>query len=126
MEGIVLRMVLSLAAVLALMVGLLYAVKRFVLPGTGSARLPVQVEVLGRRALQPKKAILVVRVAGRVLVLGTSEQGIQALAELSDEELQGAVAAQTGVTPAPPLPFATYLQETLRTMRHRQKSEAGA
>jgi flagellar protein FliO/FliZ len=126
MEGIVFRMVLSLSAVLALMVGLLFLVKRFVLPGAGPARLPVQVEILGRRSLQPKKSIVVVRVAGKVLVVGLSEQGMHTLTELTQDEVQA-------VTPAPVpggsvsgLPFSVHLQETLRTIRRRQKAEVAS
>lgn len=126
MEGILLRMVLSLSAVLALMVGLMYLVKRFVLPGTGPVRMPVQVEVLGKRALQPKKSIVVVRVAGKVLVLGLSEHGIQTLTALTDEELQASMPALAQNAPPSGIPFSTYLQETLHTIRRRQKSEVAA
>lgn len=126
MEGIVVRMILSLSAVLALMVGLLYLVKRFVMPGAVTVRMPVQVEVLGRRSLQPKKSIVVVRIAGKVLVLGMSEQGMQTLTELSGEALESSLAAQaSGHSSSPALPFSAYLQETLRTIRRRQKPEVG-
>jgi flagellar protein FliO/FliZ len=123
MEGIVLRMVLSLSAVLALMAALLFLVRRFVLPGTGPVRMPVQVEVLGRRSLQPKKSIVVVRVAGKVLVLGLSEQGMQALTELTQEDVQALSPAQAPGPSLSGLPFSAHLQETLRTIRRRQKTE---
>lgn len=125
MEGIFLRMVMSLAAVLALMGGLLYFVKRFALPGTGAARMPVQVDVLGRRSLQPKKSIVVVRVAGKVLVLGVSDHGMQTLTELTDDEVQAATSAPAPVQAFGSLPFAAHLQERLRSMRRGQKAEAG-
>ena len=125
MEGIVIRMVLSLSAVLALMVGLLYLVKRFVVPGSATVRMPVQVEVLGRRSLQPKKSIVVVRIAGKILVLGVSDQGMQTLTELTGEELQASLSCQTSAQSSPALPFSTYLQETLRTIRRQQKPEVG-
>lgn len=121
MEGIVIRMVLSLTAVLALMAGLLFVVKRFVLPGTGAVRMPLQVEVLGRRALQPKKSIVVVRVAGKVLVLGLSDQGMHTLTELTHEEVQAVCPAPVPGTSMPGLPFSAHLQETFRTLRRRQK-----
>jgi flagellar protein FliO/FliZ len=118
-------MVMSLAAVLALMGGLLYFVKRFALPGTGAARMPVQVDVLGRRSLQPKKSIVVVRVAGKVLVLGVSDHGMQTLTELTDDEVQAATSASAPVQAFGSLPFAAHLQERLRSMRRGQKAEAG-
>jgi len=126
MEGILIRMVLSLSAVLALMVGLMYLVKRFVLPGTGPMRMPVQVEVLGKRSLQPKKSVVVVRVAGKVLVLGLSEHGMQTLTELTNDEVQASLPAPdpTGATQG--IPFSAYLQDTLRTIRRRQKPGVAA
>jgi flagellar biosynthetic protein FliO len=123
MESIFLRMVLSLCAVLALMVGVMYLVKRFLVTGAGPARMPVPVELLGKRSLQPKTSIAVVRVAGKVLVLGLSEHGVQTLTELTNEELQ----ASLPVTSAGPgQPFSAYLQETLRTIRRGQKPGVAA
>ena len=126
MESVLLRMVLSLSAVLALMVGLMYLVKRFVLPGTGTMRMPVQVELLGKRSLQPKKSIVVVRVAGKVLVLGLSEHGMQTLTELSEEEVQAVLPAPAQTPSGTGLPFSAYLQDTLRTIRRRQKPGVAA
>jgi flagellar protein FliO/FliZ len=126
MEGILIRMVLSLGAVLALMVGLMYLVKRFVLPGTAATGLPVKVEVIGRKSIQPKKSVVVVRVADKVLVLGVSDTGMQTLTELSEEALQASQAVPVRPAATPHIPFSAYLQETLRTMRRRQNSEVGA
>jgi flagellar biosynthetic protein FliO len=126
MEGILIRMVLSLAAVLALMVGLMYLVKRFVLPGTGSLRMPVQVDVIGKRTLQPKKSVFVVRVAGKVLVLGVSDHGMQTLTELTEEELRATAPESSHAPAAGHVPFSAYLQDTLRTIRRRQNTEVGA
>jgi flagellar protein FliO/FliZ len=125
MEGVFLRMVLSLGAVLGLMIGLMYLVKRFVLPGSSSLRTAVQVEVLGRRALQPKKSVFVVRVAGKVLVLGISEHGMQTLSELSEEDVETASLAPALATAVEHKPFVSYLHDTLINMRRGQKSEVG-
>jgi flagellar biosynthetic protein FliO len=123
MESIFLRMVLSLCAVLALMVGVMYLVKRFLVTGAGPARMPVPVELLGKRSLQPKTSIAVVRVAGKVLVLGLSEHGVQTLTELTNEELQASLpVTSTG----PGQPFSAYLHETLRTIRRGQKPGVAA
>ena len=70
------------------MFGLVYVLKRFVLPGGAAAQQPVAIEVLGRKALQPKKSVVVLKIAERVLVVGLSEQGMQTLTELSSDELQ--------------------------------------
>jgi flagellar biosynthetic protein FliO len=125
MEGVFLRMVLSLGAVLGLMIGLMYLVKRFVLPGSGSMRTAVQIEVLGRRTLQPKKSVVVVRVAGKVLVLGVSEHGMQTLTELTEEEVEATSPGPVRSAAVEHKPFITHLHDTLITMRRRHNSEVG-
>jgi flagellar biosynthetic protein FliO len=46
--------------------------------------------VLERHSLGPGRGLLLVEAAGRYLLLGTSEHGVQTLAELSSEEIQAA------------------------------------
>jgi len=86
MEGIMLRSLLSLGAILALMLGLTWCAKRYLRPGKGPRRQVVDVELLGQRSLQPRSAVYVLKVLNRVIVVGASEHGMQALAEFSDRE----------------------------------------
>lgn len=51
------------------------------------------VEVLDYQSLGQKRGLLVVRAAGRRFLLGTSERGLQHLAELDEEPLAGPVVA---------------------------------
>jgi flagellar biosynthetic protein FliO len=121
MEWIFVKMILSLGAVLGLMFGLVYVLKRFVLPGGAAAHQPVTIEVLGRKALQPKKSVVVLKVAERVLVVGLSEQGMQILTELSSDELQQPCPVTGPVAPAvQPGGFAAQLQATLNTLVNRK------
>jgi flagellar protein FliO/FliZ len=121
MEWIFLKMILSLGAVLGLMFGLVYVLKRFVLPGGTAAYQPVTIEVLGRKALQPKKSVVVLKVADRVLVVGLSEQGMQTLTELSSDELQQPAPVTGPVASAVrPGGFAAHLQATLNTLVNRK------
>lgn len=76
------KMLLALALVLGLVIGLYWLARRF-LPSqvagpTGNMR------VVGRLPLGPRKGLVLVEVAGRVLVLGVSEQGLNLLTTLSD------------------------------------------
>jgi flagellar biosynthetic protein FliO len=121
MEWIFIKMILSLGAVLGLMFGLVYVLKRFVLPGGVAAQQPVVIEVLGRKALQPKKSVVVLKVAERVLVVGLSEQGMQILTELSSDELQQPCPVTGPVVSAvQPGGFAAHLQATLNTLVNRK------
>jgi flagellar biogenesis protein FliO len=94
--AVLFRMVLMLAAVCAMaMVTLRWGLRRLVAPpGAGSP-----VEVVSRTVVEPRRAILVVRVGRRHLVVGSSEAGMQLLAEVTSEELAaGAVAHDLGDT----------------------------
>jgi flagellar biogenesis protein FliO len=127
MEWMFLKMILSLGAVLALMFGLVFVLKRFVLPGGTSQGLPVPIQVLGRKSLQPKKSVVILRVAEKTLVVGLSEQGMQLLTELTDADLR------TADAPAMPSPlsgqvggFAAQLQKTLNTIVSRKAEQKHA
>ncbi len=80
-------MLISLSIVLAIMVGLAYFVKRYMGFQSPAKRTLVKIEVLAHQPLQPKRSVYVVRIASSVLVLGSSEQGLQLFTELHDEQL---------------------------------------
>lgn len=122
MDWIVVKTLLSLVVVLAVMVAVVYVLKRFVYQGgSGSASL-VPVELLGQRSLQPKRSIMVVKVLQSIIVVGVSEQGMTTLATLDDEESLAEIARRQELTsPAHhsaagvdfPLPFAVTLQNAV-------------
>jgi len=127
MEWIVLKMILSLGAVLALMFGLVFVLKRFGVAGGMSNELCVPIHILGRKSLQPKKSVVVLKVAGKILVVGISEQGMQMLTELADEEVRASGAEQvipsrTGRMSG----FAAQLQATLNTVVNRKLEKKDA
>lgn len=128
MEWIFVKMILSLGAVLALMFGLVYVLKRFVMPGGQLPGQGIGIEVLGRKALQPKKSVVVLKVADRVVVVGMSEQGMQTLTEFSADEIEASV----DVRPAQPMPtgttlgFAAQLQATLNTLVNKRSEKKSA
>lgn len=86
MENIVLKMILSLAAVLGLMYVVLVLMKRFVAGGTFDSSANVEVEVLGARTLHPKRSVYVLRILDKVIVVGATETTIQMLTEITDPE----------------------------------------
>jgi flagellar biosynthetic protein FliO len=81
------QMLISLSIVLAIMVGLAYFVKRYMGFQSPAKRALVKIEVLAHQPLQPKRSVYVVRIASSVLVIGSSEQGLQLFTELHDEQL---------------------------------------
>lgn len=91
--GILLKMVVSLVVVCAFAyLFLRWALKRF--SGSGGTG---KMEVVARLAVAPNRSVLVVRVGDRHLIVGSGEQQLSLLGELSAEE-----ARQLADDPAPP------------------------
>jgi flagellar protein FliO/FliZ len=86
MEWVLAKTLLSLAAVLGLMIGVVFLLKKFVYGSGTQSSAQVDIRVMGSRSLSPKKSISVVRVMGKVLVVGLSEQGISLLTELDGDD----------------------------------------
>lgn len=85
MEWLLVKTLLSLAAVIALMVGVVFLLKKYVVRGqTGSASI-VEMKLLGTMMIQPKRSIAALKVMNKVIIIGLSEQGMHALGEVSDE-----------------------------------------
>ena len=74
--------VLALGAIL----GTLSLAGRWLKPYFGAPRgLPIEAfELLGRRMIEPKVSVHLVRCGGRVLVLGLSSEGVRTLSEIDD------------------------------------------
>lgn len=127
MEWLFVKMLLSLGAVLALMFGLMYVLKRYVMPGTQAPGQRLEIEVLGRKALQPKKSVVALKIADRVVVVGLSEQGMQTLTEFAAEECEPAGTQRTAAAPAGQATgFAAHLQATLHTLVNRKLEKKSA
>ncbi|MEP6854067.1 MAG: flagellar biosynthetic protein FliO [Pedococcus sp.] len=98
----VIRLLVSLAVVLVLLVALArWASRR----GIGSARpgrAGVEVEVLSRRSLGRSSTLQVVKVGTQVMVLGVTDRGVSVLGELGPEDLVPAAAALSVVPSAVP------------------------
>ncbi|GAA4748234.1 hypothetical protein GCM10023328_33240 [Modestobacter marinus] len=90
MSWMIVRLVLSLVFVAAV---LLFASKVAKKRGLGGATGVI--EVVARQRMGRASSVSVLRVAGRVLVVGSTEEQVTLLAEVEDEELQAALAAQT-------------------------------
>jgi flagellar biogenesis protein FliO len=139
MEWILVKTMLSLAAVLALMVGVVLALKKYVYRGTAAGGQTVPVEILGQRSLHPKRSILVVKVLDAIFVVGMSEQGLQTLGRIEDAESLAEIDAKLSVERPPArwltwkhaggdtkgfATFAGHLQESLKTVLRRQDTKA--
>lgn len=61
-----------------------FGVKRFLVPDSTEEGA---MEVVARLPLEPRRSVVVVRVGSRHIIVGSSENGLSSLGELSDEEL---------------------------------------
>lgn len=130
MSWLVLKMVLSLAAVLGVMAGLLWVVRR--LPGVGrpGGDAAVRIDLLGHRTLGPKRSVRVLRIFDSIIVIGETESGITTLAEFDDaatllSEATEAQSAQKDGIGKLPKPFPSALREALLGIMRRDDGTAG-
>ena len=89
MSWMVLRLVLSLAFVAAVLWFAARVAKKRGLGGSNDV-----IEVVARQRMGRTSTVSVLRVAGRVLVVGATDAQISILTELEDDELRAALAAR--------------------------------
>jgi flagellar biogenesis protein FliO len=84
-------MILETMLALGLVCGLAYVVFRWVLPRLNAARSAgSMVRVVDRIGLDARKSLMVIEVAGRWLLIATSEAGVQLVSELDAETAERA------------------------------------
>ncbi len=83
-SGWVLNTLTALGLVIGLVLLLRYGVTKF--GGRVATRPNRSVEVLSRTSVAPKNHVLLLRVGGRVLVVGDSSAGLRTLAEIEDPD----------------------------------------
>jgi flagellar protein FliO/FliZ len=113
-----LKMIASLGVVLAMILGLLYGVRKLTRQRMGAAG-GRRIQVLESHYLGVKKSIALVRIPGKVLVLGLSSDCINLLDTL-DEEIAGQQ-MPTGESKS----FGPIFSEGLKKIGNRLKGKAG-
>lgn len=88
-SGMVLKVVVSLGFLIAILYAGLYAMKHFSSKvGTNKLKQGA-ISVLHKQHIAPKKAIYILKVANRTMVVGVTDSQISHLADLSDGDLEG-------------------------------------
>jgi flagellar biosynthetic protein FliO len=125
MEWVLVKTFLSLIAVLGLMYGLVFLLKKYVLTQGKADNAQVEVELLGRRVLGPKRSVVVLKVFDRVIVVGMTEDGMRTLSEMPDPRPPVSLAgAEEGAAAPAARSFGEYLSAALH-VHPRKKSDAG-
>ena len=109
--GAILRIVLSLVAVLALIWAASYFLRKVSPKGARNSAI----QVLERSYIAPKKAIYLVQIGSRTLAVGVTDNGMSSLAELDPEEFVLPSPAETNGR-AQTTPFLGLLKETASRM----------
>jgi len=87
MEWIAFKAILSLIFVLLLMGIVLYLMKKYLFGKSTLATLSgIDMQVMGILSLHPKKTIHVVKILNKYFIVGVTEQSIQLISEISDDE----------------------------------------
>ena len=87
MELVLVKTLGALLAVLSLMGVILLGMKKLLRFNFSGAGEDVEVRVLGSRMLQPKRMVYVVQVLNKVIVVGSTEHGMESLGEIGDPEV---------------------------------------
>ena len=84
MELALFKTVVSLGAVLGLMVVVLFGLKKLLRVGAQDTLGLVDIEIVGRKVIQPKRAVYIVKVLNKLIILGATEHGFQSLGEIAE------------------------------------------
>jgi flagellar biogenesis protein FliO len=106
MEWIVLKTLLSLAAVIGLMIVVVVLMKKFMYGGKASAGNIVDMKIVGTMMLQPKRSVSLLKVMDKVLIIGVTEAGMETLGEINDEKSIQQIEEQLATNSVPPKWFA--------------------
>jgi flagellar biogenesis protein FliO len=127
MEWVLVKTLLSLAAVLGLMVGLVFLLRKFLSIGGRVSSSEIDIRVLGTRTLQPKRSVCVIGVLNKVLVVGISEQGMHTLTEFAPDEVPAEISASLAMNPGAGshgpqgLPFLSHLSQSITRLVRKEK-----
>jgi flagellar biogenesis protein FliO len=87
MEYALLKTLASLVAVLGLMALLVMGIRKFLNTGFSRRTDVVDIQILSQKSLHPKRMLYVVKVLNKVLVLSSTEHGVNSVGEISDESV---------------------------------------
>lgn len=85
MDWLILKTFLTLAFIVGLMILLLFVVRKYFY--TKPRLTNADMKVLMTMNLQPKKAIYLVKIFSRVMLVGVSDNAMTALGEITDSEI---------------------------------------
>jgi flagellar biogenesis protein FliO len=117
------RIAIYLVGLVGLLVAVGFGVKRL-LPGGKQIFSTQAMEVLGRTYLDSKRYLAMVRIGGKVVVLGISPEGMTPVSEITDpEEVTGLLRTARPVTESGRSVFKSLLQGSMTRLAADDKAE---
>jgi flagellar biogenesis protein FliO len=114
MEWMLAKTLMSLCAVLALMVGIVFVLKKFVYKGRVASTMLVNVDVLGYRTLAPKRSVHVVKVLNKIIVVGVTDGGMTSLGEIDDDVILMEIDERMAARVSTSSNFSEYVEKYVR------------
>lgn len=109
----------TLAVLLALLVGGIWAMKRF-MPGAPQLGGSALIQILARTRVSPAQSVMLLRVGQRGLVLGVSGGEIRTLAQINDQQELDVLTAQSAAA------ATQSISQTFRDIFRRHETEFDA
>ena len=125
MEWMVVKTLLSLFAVLGLMVGVVFVLKKYMSKGQAAGASDVTINVLGHRMLAPKRTVHVLKVLNKVIIVGVTEHGMTALGEIEDENSLREIAEHMAERAKNQNSFSDYVEKYMRSFTGKGSKKTG-
>jgi len=85
--GVLLRLVLSMVAIVGLIYGTIYLLRHFARRNTEKPENERLVQVIDRVNLDAKRSVYIVKVVDRLMILGVGSENVTMLGEIRDESV---------------------------------------
>ena len=121
-SGMILKSIFSLSVVVVLIIGFVWFMRKFVYNRSGSNISNGLVKVISTTFIAPKKSIHLVKIMDRILVIGITENQMQALAEFKEEEIPDSI-IETRKRGEPVKQFSSYVNMFLDKVRKKAHQE---
>ena len=85
--GVLLRLVLSMVAIVVLIYGTVYLLRHFAKRGNEKPENERLIQVIDRINLDTKRSVYIVKVIDRLMILGVGSENVEMLGEIRDESV---------------------------------------
>lgn len=86
--GIVVKLIISMVLIVGLIYLTMYLLKKINNRAAGGGVIGDTVRIIGRTFLSPKQALYLVRIGKKYAILGATENNVNMISELNDDEAQ--------------------------------------